>query len=362
MADWFLERRNRFQEQYAALPMPLFRYGIAIFSKPPETLLQAEDTSLRNEAINQQVEGARIISFFEALQDEQYSSLLDEYWMKLAGDTKLSLLHGAHIETGVLVHIPRRQCVSSPIYLSQYMNTARRFTHVLVVAEEGSSVVIVDQLVGDAVSLRSHVVELVLHDRARVQYVSTARLGHTQAGYIQKVASVGESADVAWLDYISGSGFIRSSTVTMLGGAGGRVQDRAGFMNQADTFDIDRTILHQAPGTKSNMLTRGVIYSKAKTIWRGTIMLDPNSQNAEAFQQADVLLNDESAEADVIPVLEVHTDAVQARHAATTNQINPDTLFYLTSRGLEEQEARRLLLEGFMNVVTQDLHEYIPTI
>lgn len=357
---WFAKQRINFAEAYAAADLPSFKYGITIFSKPPANLLNADNSYvLRGQEINQVVDGVKLISFSIALRELELEQLLKNYWMRSTrglGNGKLLALHGTHLESGLLVYVTSGYRSKAPIFISKDLFSGLRFTHVLVIAEHESAVTIVDQTISDSPKLRSHVIEIFAQSNSAIEYISTAKLEAGCAVFVQKVATAGEHATMVWRDYLVGSGFVKSSSDTLLEGRGSSVADIAGFTGSSSALDMERNVVHQAPQSKSDIVARGVLFGNTKAIWRGKVAVRPNASDSIAYQRADSLLASEAAEVDTIPVLEVENDRVQARHGASTRRINRDHLFYLKSRGLSEEEATQTLIAGFLKPV---MHEYV---
>ena len=118
-------------------------------------------------------------------------------------------------------------------------------------------------------------------------------------------------------------------------------------------LDYDTTQEHAAPNTTSDLAFRGVLAAGATAVWRGMIRVDPGAQQTDAFQESRNLLLSTEAHADAIPGLEIEADDVRCTHAAAVAQIDREQLFYLTSRGLGEAEAKRLIIEGFLESLVE---------
>jgi Fe-S cluster assembly protein SufD len=122
-------------------------------------------------------------------------------------------------------------------------------------------------------------------------------------------------------------------------------------------LDYDTTQEHAAPNTNSDLAFRGVLAAGSTAVWRGMIRVDPGAQGTDAFQESRNLLLSTEAHADAIPGLEILADDVRCTHAAAIAQIDRDQLFYLTSRGLGQGEAKSLIIEGFLESLVERLAE-----
>jgi len=117
--------------------------------------------------------------------------------------------------------------------------------------------------------------------------------------------------------------------------------------------DFDTRQEHAAEDTISDLAFRGIVGDRSSAVWRGMIKVDPGAQRTDAFQECRNLLLSKKAHADAIPGLEILANDVRCTHAAAIAQIDADQLFYLRSRGLREELAQRLVIEGFLGALLE---------
>ena len=122
-------------------------------------------------------------------------------------------------------------------------------------------------------------------------------------------------------------------------------------------LDYDTTQEHAAEDTTSDLAFRGVLAEQATAVWRGMIRVDPGAQRTDAFQESRNLLLSNEAHADAIPGLEIEADDVRCTHAAAVAQVDPEQLYYLRSHGMQEDKAKRLVIEGFVQELVERAHE-----
>jgi Fe-S cluster assembly protein SufD len=145
---------------------------------------------------------------------------------------------------------------------------------------------------------------------------------------------------------------------TQLAGAGSSARVTGAYAGHGQQhLDFDTTQEHAAPSTTSDLAFRGVLEDTATAVWRGMIKVDPGAQQTDAFQESRNLLLSKRAHADAIPGLEIEANEVRCTHAAAIAQVDPEQLFYLRSRGAGEAEAKRLVIEGFLEALVQRLAE-----
>jgi Fe-S cluster assembly protein SufD len=149
---------------------------------------------------------------------------------------------------------------------------------------------------------------------------------------------------------------VRMETKLAGPGADGRVTG-AYASHGRQHVDFDTTQEHAAPHTTSDLAFRGVLQGRSEAVWRGNIIVDPGAQQTDAFQESRNLLLSKKAHADAIPGLEILADDVRCTHAAAIAQVDKDQLFYLTSRGLDDETAKALIIEGFLESLVERLAE-----
>ena len=120
---------------------------------------------------------------------------------------------------------------------------------------------------------------------------------------------------------------------------------------------FDTTQEHAAPNTTSDLAFRGILQGRSSAVWKGNIIVDPGAQKTDAFQESRNLLLSKRAHADAIPGLEIQANDVRCTHAAAIAQVDPEQLFYLGSRGLPPDVAKRLVIEGFLSALVERFEE-----
>jgi Fe-S cluster assembly protein SufD len=125
------------------------------------------------------------------------------------------------------------------------------------------------------------------------------------------------------------------------------------FAEDSQFLDHDTRQEHLAPHTKSDLLFKGALAGKSRSVWRGMVYVAPNAQKTDGYQSAHTLLLSEDARADSIPGLEILADDVRCSHGATVGKVEEEILFYLTTRGIPRADAERLAVEGFFEPILQ---------
>jgi Fe-S cluster assembly protein SufD len=263
---------------------------------------------------------------------------------------------------GALVYVPRGVAAEHPISLTAVQQAAGRSLNwrTLIVLEEGAEAEVWERYVSadeDADALFNGVTELVVGPGANLRYVCGQDLSERSWVFASQRAEVARDAQLDWvaLGFGSANGKVRMETKLAGRGAGARVTG-AYVSNGRQHLDYDTTQEHAAEDTTSDLAFRGVLDGRSTAVWRGMINVDKGAQRTDAFQDCRNLLLSKRAHADAIPGLQIEADDVACTHAAAVAQIDPDQLFYLTSRGLPAEQASELIVGGFL----AELVERVP--
>jgi Fe-S cluster assembly protein SufD len=264
---------------------------------------------------------------------------------------------------GVLVHVPAGVKVSEPIRIEVPLAESGSALHwrTLVVLEEGAEAEIWEHWSSpsdEVDAVLNSVVELRVGQAATLRYLNTQDISEQAWIFATQRAQVERDGRLDWtaLGFGSANGKVRMETNLAAPGSEARVTGGyAGGPGQH--LDYDTTQEHAAPNTNSDLAFRGVLAAGSTAVWRGMIRVDPGAQQTDAFQESRNLLLSTEAHADAIPGLEIEADDVRCTHAAAVAQVDRDQLFYLTSRGLGEAEAKSLIIEGFLESLVERLAE-----
>jgi Fe-S cluster assembly protein SufD len=226
-----------------------------------------------------------------------------------------------------------------------------------IVLEEGAQAEVWEQFLSASDELDgvfNITTELVVGDAARLRYVCGQGLSEKSWVFGAQRGVVGRDASLDWvaLGFGSQSGHVLMETRLAGEGADARVTG-AYATHGRQHIDFDTTQEHAAPNTTSDLAFRGVLQDRSSAVWKGNIIVDPGAQKTDAFQESRNLLISKRAHADAIPGLEIQANDVRCTHAAAVAQVDPEQLFYLRSRGLREDVAKQLVIEGFLSALVE---------
>jgi Fe-S cluster assembly protein SufD len=260
---------------------------------------------------------------------------------------------------GVLVHVPDGVALEEPLRLTIAASEGEEIEwRLLVVLGEGAEAEVWERYESDGDGLFNGVVELVVGDGSNLRYVCEQELSEQSWVFATQRAEVGRDASLEWVALGFGSARGKVRMETKLAGRGSSARVTGAYAGDgAQHLDYDTTQEHAAEDTTSDLAFRGVLAEKATAVWRGMIRVDPGAQRTDAFQESRNLLLSTDAHADAIPGLEIEADDVRCTHAAAVAQVDAEQLYYLRSHGLDESEAKSLVVEGFLQELVERAKE-----
>jgi len=272
----------------------------------------------------------------------------------------LTALSVALFTTGTFVYVPEGVDVED-VTVRAEMNSRSLFSQTLVVAEESSSVTILESIESgdgevDGDRYFSNLVEITAGENANVQFGSLQNLDDDSYTYSLKRADVGVYGTVDWIESNFGSKLTRSDVESELNGDGAESQIVGTFFGTDDQhFDINARVWHQAEHTTADLVTRGVLDDVARSVYEGVQDVGNDAWNTSSYQRENTLMLSDDAEADASPKLIIHNHDTEASHSATVGQVDAEDLFYLESRTIDSHTARNMLVEGFFVPVLEEI-------
>jgi Fe-S cluster assembly protein SufD len=264
---------------------------------------------------------------------------------------------------GALVYVPRDQRLERPAQIAAVQDAEGSSTsfRTLIVLEEGAEAEVWEQWIAtdsQPDSLFNTVTEIWVGPGANLRYVTAQGLSERGWVFGTQRAEVERDATLDWVAIGFGSSRGKVRMDTRLAGPGASARVTGAYAGDGSQhLDFDTTQEHAAPNTTSDLAFRGVLDDEATAVWRGMIKVDRGAQQTDAFQESRNLLLSKSAHADAIPGLEIEADDVRCTHAAAVAQIDAEQVHYLRAHGLPEAEAKRLVIEGFLEALVERLEK-----
>jgi Fe-S cluster assembly protein SufD len=248
--------------------------------------------------------------------------------------------------------------VELPLYAATWAGKGENsFTHTLIVVEAGARVTMIDEFTSDDSgdqAVHNGVVELIVRDNAQLDYVNVQDWDRKAYNFSTERAIVGRDATLHWVVSGMGSRLTKSFVDSSLVGPGSTALMSGVFFGDGrQHLDYDTQQNHVAAHTTSDLLYKGALKDRARSVWQGMIKVFPGAQGTDGYQANRNLILEKTARADSIPGLEIEADDVRCTHGATVSQLDPEEVFYIQSRGLPLDETQRLIVQGFFSPVIE---------
>jgi len=305
--------------------------------------------------------GATVLDLSEA--SDSRPELVERLGELVPGDDPFVARNDAAERNGVVIHVAAGVQLTEPIQIEVPVSAdgAALNWRTLIVLEDGAEAEVWEHWSspGDEIdAVLNSVVELSVGQGATLRYVNTQDISEKSWIFATQRAEVQRDGRLDWaaLGFGSANGKVRMET--KLAGPGSEARVTGGYAGGAGQhLDFDTLQEHAAPNTNSDLAFRGVLAEGSTAVWRGMIKVDPGAQQTDAFQESRNLLLSPNAHADAIPGLEILADDVRCTHAAAVAQVDKEQLFYLTSRGINDEDAKALIIEGFLESLVERLAE-----
>jgi len=307
-------------------------------------------------------QGVVFLSMDEGLK--QYPDLVKEYFGKVipSGDNKFSALNTAVWSGGSFVYVPPGVEVKMPLqtYFRINAENSGQFERTLIIVDEGAKVHYIEGCTApnfSTGSLHSAVVEIFVKPGARCQYTTVQNWYKNIYNLVTKRAYVEEEGEMVWTDFNMGSKVTMKYPGFILAGKGARGETLSMALAGAGQHqDTGSKAIHLAPHTSSTILSKSISKDGGRTSYRGLVNVGPHAHHSQNTVICDALLLDGLSRSDTYPVDTIPTNKVAIQHEATVSKIGDDQLFYLMSRGVKEEDARKMIVNGFI----EDLVRHLP--
>ena len=306
-------------------------------------------------------DGVVFLSMDEGLQ--KYPDLVREYFAKViaSGDNKFSALNTAVWSGGSFVYIPKGVEVKMPLQTYFRINSANagQFERTLIIVDEGAKVHYIEGCTApnfSSGSLHSAVVEIFVKKGARCQYTTVQNWYKNVFNLVTKRAYVEEEGEMIWTDFNMGSKLTMKYPGFILAGKGAKGETLSMALAGAGQHqDTGSKAIHLAPYTSSTIISKSISKSGGRTSYRGLVNIGPKAHGSKNTVICDALLLDPESRSDTYPTDRIFNSDVEVQHEATVSKIGDEQLFYLMSRGMKEEEARKMIVNGFVDDLVKKL-------
>lgn len=311
--------------------------------------------------------GVIFMDMDEALQEHE--EIVREYFMQNVrhSDHKFAALHGAVWSGGTFLYVPKNVTISEPLQAYFRMNAPNmgQFEHTLIIVEEGADVHYIEGcsapkyhsaslMAGGNQFMHAGCVEIFVKDNGRCRYSSVENWSKDTYNLNTKRAIVGRDATIEWVGGNLGSGVTMLYPCSILMGEGGR-SDHMGlaFAGAGQWQDVGCKVIHSAPHTSSSIVSKSVSKDGGTCVYRGLLHVAPNAHDVTCSVECDALLLDAQSRTDTVPDIKIRNNNVTVAHEARVGRLSEEDLFYLMSRGIAEEQAKAMIVNGFMEPIVR---------
>jgi Fe-S cluster assembly protein SufB len=293
----------------------------------------------------------------------EHPELFKEYFGTVIppGDNKFAALNTAVWSGGSFIYVPPGVHVDIPLQAYFRINTENmgQFERTLIIVDEGAYVHYVEGCTAPIYStdsLHSAVVEIIVKKNARCRYTTIQNWSNNVYNLVTKRATAAEGATMEWVDGNIGSKITMKYPAIYLMGEHAKGETLSiAFAGEGQHQDAGAKMVHCAPNTSSTIVSKSVARGGGRTSYRGLAEVREGAAGSKLNVKCDALLIDTISRSDTYPYVDVREDDVQMAHEATVSKVSEDQLFYLMSRGLNEDEAMALIVRGFVEPIAREL-------
>jgi Fe-S cluster assembly protein SufB len=407
--EWMLKRRLRALRQFQEMPMPTdwpgqpdlsevdiaeivpyirpdvdVRAGVDDWTELPDEIKdtfdklgipEAEKNALsgvgaqyESEVVYQNMQerweekGVIFCNMDEAVREHE--EIVREHFMTKCvppSDNKFAALHGAVWSGGSFVYVPEDVTVEMPVQAYFRMNSEGmgQFEHTLIVAEDGAEVHYIEGCSApkySAFNLHAGGVEVFVGEDAHVQYSTVQNWSKNTYNLNTKRALCEAGGRMEWISGSMGSKATMLYPSTVLKGP--RASDNhitIAFAGEGQNIDTGAKVYHNAPETKSTIESKSISKDGGRTNYRGLVHIADGAENSSTSVECDALMFDNESTSDTMPYMEINESKVDVAHEATVGKIGDEDVFYLQSRGLDDDDAKQMIVSGFIEPITEEL-------
>ena len=292
-----------------------------------------------------------------------YEDIVREYFMTLVPpkDHKFAALHGAVWSGGSFVYVPEGVKVEIPLQSYFRLNAAGagQFEHTLIIVEPGANLHFIEGCSApkyNVTNLHAGCVELFVKEGARLRYSTIENWSRNMMNLNTKRALVEKDGLIEWVSGSFGSHVSMLYPCSVLHGENARCEfTGVTFASKGQNLDTGASVIHAAPHTSANINTRTISKAGGQATYRSAVKVTKNAHHAKCSVNCESLMLDNLSRSDTLPVMDIEGDEADIGHEAKIGRISDEAIFYLTSRGISEEEARAMIVRGFVEPIAKEL-------
>ena len=293
----------------------------------------------------------------------EHEDLVKQYFMKCVSpsDHKFVALHGAVWSGGSFVYVPKGVNVDIPLQSYFRLNSpgAGQFEHTLIIVDEGAKLHFIEGCSAPKYSvtnLHAGCVELYVKEGATLRYSTIENWSKNMLNLNTKRAIVEKNGTIEWVSGSFGSQISMLYPMSILKGECARAEfTGVSFAGKGQNLDTGAKVIHAAPNTSSTINSKSISRNGGKATYRGVLKVNSNAYNSKSMVSCESLMLDNKSKSDTIPVIDLLNDDVEIGHEAKIGKISDESIFYLMTRGISEDEAKSMIVRGFVEPISKEL-------
>ena len=293
----------------------------------------------------------------------KYGDMLKEYFMTLitVNDHKFAALHGAVWSGGSFIYVPKGVKVNMPLQSYFRLNApeAGQFEHTLIIVDEGADLHFIEGCSAPKYqknALHAGAVELFVRKGARLRYSTIENWSRNMYNLNTKRALVEEDGVIEWVSGSFGSRVSMLYPMSILKGDRSRCEfTGVTFAAAGQYLDTGCKIIHQGKNTSSTVHSKSISKNGGTAFYRGLLKVLPEATGTRSTVECESLMLDNESTSDTIPIIDINNDSVDIGHEAKIGRISDEAIFYLMSRGISEDEAKAMIVRGFVEPISKEL-------
>ncbi|WP_455042333.1 Fe-S cluster assembly protein SufB [Leptotrichia buccalis] len=293
----------------------------------------------------------------------EYEDMLKEYFMTLitVNDHKFAALHGAVWSGGSFIYVPKGVKVNMPLQSYFRLNApeAGQFEHTLIIVDEGADLHYIEGCSAPKYqknALHAGAVELFVRKGARLRYSTIENWSRNMYNLNTKRAIVEDDGVVEWISGSFGSRVSMLYPMSILKGDRSRCEfTGVTFAAAGQYLDTGCKIIHQGKQTSSTVHSKSISKNGGTAFYRGLLKVLPEATGSRSTVECESLMLDNLSSSDTIPIIDINNDSVDIGHEAKIGRISDEAIFYLMSRGISEDEAKAMIVRGFVEPISKEL-------
>lgn len=293
----------------------------------------------------------------------EYEDIVKEYFMKLVPpkDHKFAALHGAVWSGGSFVYVPAGVDVKIPLQSYFRLNApgAGQFEHTLIILEKGAKLHFIEGCSApkyNVTNLHAGCVELFVKEGARLRYSTIENWSRNMMNLNTKRAYVENDGIIEWVSGSFGSHISMLYPTSVLAGDSARCEfTGVTFAAKGQNLDTGCSVICTAPNTSATVNTRTISKAGGQATYRSAVKVTKKADNVKCSVNCESLMLDNISRSDTLPTMDIENATADIGHEAKIGRISDDAVFYLMSRGIGEEEARAMIVRGFVEPIAKEL-------